>query len=115
MIPCYIFMRFNAQLEVEIEFEVSLSPLVRVWFGSVWLGVRQFVCAAQVKAHKTHLVARSEYFRSMFRKGAMRESQTSEVLYMRLRGHLSYECDMMCSEFSTVFICTLDNAVWRTI
>lgn len=33
----------------------------------------------QVKAHKTHLVARSEYFRSMFRKGAMRESETSEV------------------------------------
>lgn len=34
---------------------------------------------SQVKAHKTHLVARSEYFRSMFRKGAMRESETSEV------------------------------------
>lgn len=33
----------------------------------------------QVKAHKTHLVARSEYFRSMFRKGAMRESETCEV------------------------------------
>eukprot|EP00904_Undaria_pinnatifida_P002730 jgi/Undpi1/12458/HiC_scaffold_5.g02129.m1 len=33
----------------------------------------------EVKAHKTHLVARSEYFRSMFRKGAMRESETSEV------------------------------------
>lgn len=33
----------------------------------------------QVRAHKTHLVARSEYFRSMFRKGAMRESETCEV------------------------------------
>ncbi|CAM9520289.1 unnamed protein product, partial [Choristocarpus tenellus] len=33
----------------------------------------------EVKAHKTHLVARSEYFRSMFRKGAMRESETNEV------------------------------------
>ncbi|CAM9145278.1 unnamed protein product [Discosporangium mesarthrocarpum] len=33
----------------------------------------------EVRAHKTHLVARSEYFRRMFRKGAMRESQTNEV------------------------------------
>ncbi|CAB1109139.1 unnamed protein product [Ectocarpus sp. CCAP 1310/34] len=36
----------------------------------------------EVKAHKTHLVARSVYFRSMFRKGAMRESETSEVTVM---------------------------------
>ncbi|CAM9256028.1 unnamed protein product [Ascophyllum nodosum] len=34
----------------------------------------------EVKAHKTHLIARSEYFRSMFKKGSMRESQTSEVV-----------------------------------
>ncbi|KAG5185888.1 BTB/POZ protein [Tribonema minus] len=34
---------------------------------------------APVKAHKVVLVARSEYFRNMFRRGAMREGATCEV------------------------------------
>jgi BTB/POZ domain len=33
-----------------------------------------------VRAHKMILVARSEYFRGMFRKGAMREGTTCEVV-----------------------------------
>ena len=54
----------------------------RLWLALCrgWLWVWSAVAVvAKVKAHKTHLVARSEYFRSMFRKGAMRESETSEV------------------------------------
>ncbi|CAM9511614.1 unnamed protein product, partial [Phaeothamnion confervicola] len=35
--------------------------------------------AEAVGAHKAVLVARSEYFHGMFRKGAMREGQTSKV------------------------------------
>ncbi|CAM9612712.1 unnamed protein product [Chrysoparadoxa australica] len=34
---------------------------------------------APVRAHKSILVARSEYFKSMFRKGAMKEGQTCEI------------------------------------
>ena len=37
-------------------------------------------CKEHVKAHKAILVARGEYFRGLFRKGGMRESETGTMV-----------------------------------